>query len=721
MYFPNRFLPNRLHFFCNLIIVLLLLSTVSCKNNDAKTELLNAPRAKKIADTFREHGRERIDYYQWLSNREDTAVIHQLEAENNYVDRYLRHTAALQDTIYNELVSRIEQDYVSLPTKSNGYWYYTRYEQGKQYPLYCRKKETTTAPEEIMLNVNDLAEGHEFYSVYDREISRDNQWLAYAEDTTGGRQCRGQFYNLVTKTYSPEKLKDISGEFVWANDSRTVYYVTNDHTVRPYKVWKHVLGTDPAQDKLLYTETDSTFNVTVSASENHKYIFIISGSTNTTEARYLNADNPDAAPVLIQKRKKDLLYYPDYYEGDQFVIFNNDKAKNFKLSQTPIASTAVSSWKDIVPAQDSGLLVSFEMFRDYLVTQHTVKGLAVVTVINRKNSSAYKIDFGEQAYVAYIESATDQFDQDSIRYSYTSLTTPYSEYTFNLSTREKKLLKQQKVGGNYDASLYQTERIWAPAADGVLVPVSLVYRKDLFKKDGTNPMLLYAYGSYGYSTDADFDASVISLLDRGFVYAIAHIRGGQEMGRYWYEDGRQLKKKNTFTDFIDCAAFLEKEKYTSADRMFANGGSAGGMLMGAITNLRPDLFKGILAEVPWMDVITDMYNPDLPLTTLEYEEWGDPHDDNFYNYMISWSPYDNIKPTKFPAILATGGLNDTQVPYYSPAKWVQKIRDNNTGDAPVLFKCNMGAGHGGASGRFERQKLTALKYAFMIDQLKGNR
>lgn len=403
-----------------------------------------------------------------------------------------------------------------------------------------------------------------------------------------------------------------------------------------------------------------------------------------------------------------------------FHIFNNRNAKNFKVSAVSMQNPGVAGWADVIPHQDSGLLERYEILQDFIVTQHMVKGLSRITVINRKDKSSWPVDFPEDAYVLGMSVATDDYALDSIRYNYTSLTTPSTDFAYSLRTKEKTQLKQEKVGGGYDQALYDTKRIWAKAQDGTMVPVSVVWRKDKFKQDGSNPMLLYAYGSYGYSSEPYFDASVISLLDRGFVYGIAHVRGGQEMGRYWYEDGKMLKKKNTFTDFIDCAEFLVKEKYTSKDKLFANGGSAGGMLMGAITNMRPDLFRGILAEVPWMDVITDMYNSDLFLTTLEYDEWGDPHKKEFYDYMLSWSPYDNVKKADYPAILATGGLNDTQVAYFSPAKWVQKVRENNTGKNPVLFKCNMGAGHSGESGRFESQKLTALKWAFMEAVLDGS-
>jgi oligopeptidase B len=421
---------------------------------------------------------------------------------------------------------------------------------------------------------------------------------------------------------------------------------------------------------------------------------------------------------MIQPRQKDLLYSVDAYEGNIFHILTNRDAKNFKLVTAPIASPSLPNWKDLIPHKDSALLENVEVLRNYIVSQFRSKGLTEIHVTDRKANITHRVDFGEDAYVAYMSTATDAYDSDSIRYNYQSLTTPAADYKYDLATKQKTKLKQVKVGGGYDQSKYETKRLWAKATDGSMIPISVVYKKKSLKKDGSNPLLLYAYGSYGYSTDPEFYSPVISLLDRDFVFAIAHVRGGQEMGRQWYEDGKLMKKKNTFTDFIDCGQFLVNEKYTSPNRLFAEGGSAGGMLMGAITNMRPELFRGIIAHVPWMDVITDMYNPDLPLTTLEYDEWGDPRNKDVYDYMLSWSPYDNVTKKNYPSIFATAGLNDTQVSYFSPAKWVQKVRENNTGNNPVLFKVNMGAGHSGESGRFESQKLTAQVYAFMIDQLR---
>jgi oligopeptidase B len=674
------------------------------------------PQIKKERKVFVEHGKERTDDYFWLSNPKDSNVIRHLHAENAYVDAYMKHTEPLQKKLYDELVGRIEQRYVSLPTKRNGYWYYTRFEEGKQYPYYARKKGTTTAKEEILLNVPEMAENYKIFLVRGTAISKNNMLYAYGIDTSGDRRSTIYIKDLQTGKSFPEKISNTSGNYVWANDNKTLYYVLNDHTVRAYKVMRHTLGTDPSTDQEIFTERDSTYSVGIFKPANSPYIFINSNSTSTTESRYMDANNPNASPVLIQKRTAGIEYYPNYFEGNVFHIFTNKDAKNFKLVTAPATNASMENWKDLIPHNPKALLQNVEVLKNYYVVQTKENGLTQIKVQDRKTKKWNTVNFGQDAYVANMHMATDEYDTDSIRYSFTSLITPSTDYLYNLKTGQKKVLKQQKVNG-YNPNLYVTRRIWITAKDGTKVPVSLAYRKDKFKQDGTNPLYLYAYGSYGANSDPYFSTSAISLMDRGITYAIPHIRGGQELGREWYEGGKVLTKKNTFTDYIDAAQALVDQKYTSPDRLFANGVSAGGMLMGAVTNMRPDLFRGVIAEVPWMDVITDMFNTDLPLTTLEYEEWGDPNKKEHYDYMLSWSPYDNVNKIKYPAILATGGLNDTQVPYFSPAKWVAKVREHNIGNNPVLFKVNMGAGHGGESGRFERQKLTALKFAFVLDQL----
>ncbi len=693
-------------FFCTCSLMLQL-----------NAQTIRQPATKKGTKVFTEHGNTRTDDYYWLNNPSDSNVINHLKEENAYVAAYMKHTEALQKKLYNEIVARIPGKDESLPVKQNGYWYYTRFEEGNQYPFYSRKKGTTTASENIFLNVPALAKNHQIYLVNGWAISPDNQKLVYGIDTTGGRRSTLYFKNLSTGKLYPDVISNTSGNCEWANDNKTVYYVVNDHTVRAYKVMRHTLGTGINTDKEIYTENDSTYGVSLSKSKNDKYIFIHTTSTNTTEDRYLDPNTPGAVPVLIQPRTNDVEYTTDYYEGNVFHIYTNKDAKNFKLVSAPINNPSMENWKDVIPANDSAYLENTEVLQNYYLAQTKENGLPQITIFDRKNNKWKYVKFGEEDYVAQMYMATDDYTSDSIRYYFTSLKTPGSEYLYNLKTGAKKLLKREKVGGNYNPALYETKRLWSKSSDGTKVPVSLVYRKDKFKQDGNNPLLLYGYGSYGYSVDPYFYSAVISLLDRGISYAIAHIRGGQEMGRDWFEQGRLLHKKNTFTDFVDAAQFLVNEKYTSPGKLFANGGSAGGMLMGAITNMRPEFFRGIIAEVPWMDVITDMYNADLPLTTLEYDQWGDPNKNEYYDYLLTWSPLDNVKPAKYPAILATGGLNDTQVPFFSPAKWVAKVREDNLGNNPVLFKVNMGAGHGGESGRYERQKLTALKFAFILDQL----
>lgn len=681
-------------------------------------QTISPPVAKKVTKVFTEHGHERVDDYYWMNNRSDTIVINHLKEEKAYTEEYMKRTEALQKKIYNELIARIPGKDESLSTKRNGYWYYTRFEEGKQYPYYLRRKGTMTAAEEIFINVPELAKSYKIYYLHGRTVSKDNRILAYGTDTAGNRHHTLFFKNLSTGKLYPETISNTFPNYEFANDNKTLYYILNDYTMRGYKIMRHTLGTDQTIDKEIYTEKDSTFRIFLRRSKNNKYIFIYSvGGNNTTESYYIDADNSNAAPVIIQPRKNGIKYYVDYFEGNVFHIWTNKDAKNYKLVKVSISNPAMYNWKDVIPYNEKAYLQGWEVLKDYYVLQTTEKGLSQIKILDRKKNKWHNVNFGQEDYVAYMSMATDEYESDSIRYDFTSLTTPETTYLYNLKTGKKKVLKQQKVGGNYNADLYKTKRLWATATDGTKIPVSLVYRKDKFKKDGSNSLLLYGYGAYGVNTDPYFDASIISLLDRGISYAIAHIRGGGEMGTNWFEQGNLLHKKNSFTDFIDVAQFLVNKKYTSKEKLFANGASMGGTLMGAITNLRPDLFKGVIAEVPKMDIITEMFNPDLPLTTNEYNLLGDPNKKEHYEYMLSWSPFDNVRKAKYPAILATGGLNDTQVPYFSPAKWVAKVRENNLGTNPVLFKVEMGAGHGGESGRFERQKLTALKYAFILDQL----
>jgi oligopeptidase B len=703
-----------------LAIIIMLLGFLACRQETdtvRNASTADYPTAQKAVHTFEEHGTTRTDPYFWLNDKTDPEVIALLEAENAFTEKSLEHTEELQKELYEELVARIPQQDQSLPIKKNGYWYYTRYDAGNEYPYYCRRKGSMEAAEEIILNVNEMAEGYQIYRLFDYFVSPDNQQLAFLVDTSGDRRNSLFFKDLSTGELLPDQVSNCSDSGAWSADGKYFFYSLNDETVRSYRVMRHRMSDQPDRDQEIYAEPDSTYSVGINTSWDKRFILISSNSTTTTETWFIPADQPLAQPKVVVARQAGLEYYVESFPGNEFYILNNHQAKNFKISTAPINDPGLAAWKDLVPHQPGTLINDFTVREKFLVVEERTNALDRIRVIRRNSGEEYYIDFGEEVYTASMTDPSDEFDSDSIRYEYTSLTTPESTIGYSLSSKHKELLKQERVGGGYDATLYETKRLWAPASDGTKVPMSIVYRKDNFQQDGSNPCLLYAYGSYGAGSMPYFRPDVISLLDRGFVFALAHIRGGQEMGREWYEDGKLLNKKNTFTDFVDGAQYLVDEKYTNAEGLFAMGRSAGGMLMGAVVNMRPDLFKGIIAGVPWMDVITDMMNPDLPLTTLEYDEWGDPNKKEYYDYMLSWSPYDNVQAADFPAILATGGLNDTQVPYFSPAKWVQKIRENNTGSEPILLQVNMGAGHGGESGRFARQKETAMIYAFMIDQV----
>jgi oligopeptidase B len=692
----------------------------ACKNDKpAKIANLTPPIAAKVVKNFEEYDKNRLDNYFWLSDSKDSNVLRHLKAENEYVEKSLKHTEGLQGKLFAEMSSRVEQKEESVPYKNNDYWYYTRYEEGKEYPFICRKKGSWNAPEEVMFDVPKMSNGYKIFRLFEYAVSPNNKMVAYLVDTSGDRRNTLYIKDLQSGRLLEEKMIDVAnGGIVWSNDGTHIYYLLNDQTVRAHKVMIHKIDSATNIDKLVFEEKDNTFGMGLSKTKSKKFIMLQSYSTTTSETRYLSANNNDLSPQILQPRQRDLIYYPDHFDTDDFYIINNSNgAKNFKISTTPLSKTSVQHWKDLISHSDSALLTNFTVLKDYIITESKIKGLSKIRVYNRAAQYEHEVNFGEESYVANMTLGDeDNFAADSIRFNYESLTTPSSTYNYSIKNKAKTIIKQEKVAG-FNVSLYETKRIWVKARDGAEVPVSIVYSKKSFKRDGSNPLLLYAYGSYGNSTEPYFEQSIVSLLDRGFVYAIAHIRGGQELGRKWYEDGKLLKKKNTYNDFVDCADYLVREKYTNNDKLFANGGSAGGMLMGAVINQNPGMWRGIIAEVPWMDVITDMFNDKLPLTTLEYDEWGNPNNKEYYDYMLSWSPYDNVKEANYPAILTTGGLNDTQVPYYSPAKWVQRVRANNKGKNPVYFKCNMDAGHGGQSGRFERFKLTALKYAFMLDCL----
>ncbi|GHA76565.1 S9 family peptidase [Pontibacter akesuensis] len=683
----------------------------------ATTQLPQPPVAKKVPKELTTHGDTRIDNYYWMNQREDPEVISYLSAENTYTDKMLAHTKDLQQQLFDEIVGRIKQNDASVPFKDDGYWYYTRYEEGKEYPIYARKKGTMEAAEEIMLNANERAEGQSYYSAAGINVSPNNQLLAFGEDTVSRRKYTLRFKNLQTGKLLPDEIPNTTGSAVWANDNKTVYYTMKDPALRSFKIFKHTLGTPTSQDKEVYHEADETFNTFVYKTKSEDYIIIGSGSTLSNEYRYLDANKPNGEFKVIQPRERGLEYSVDHFGNNFYIVTNKDGAKNFKLVQTPVSKPGKANWKEVIPHREDVLLEGIEIFKDYLTLQERKNGLTQIRVKSWKDSKTdYYIDFGEEAYTAYIGNNPD-FDSNKLRYGYTSLTTPYSTYDYNMKTKEQELLKRDEVVGDFDPANYEAKRVYATADDGTKIPVSLVYRKGTVL-NGQNPTLLYAYGSYGSSTNPGFSSVRLSLLDRGFVYAIAHIRGGQEMGRQWYEDGKLLKKKNTFTDFIDAAEYLIEQNYTNPDKLFAQGGSAGGLLMGAVVNMRPDLFEGVLAAVPFVDVVTTMLDTSIPLTTGEFDEWGNPAEKQYYDYMLSYSPYDQVEAKEYPNMLVTTGLHDSQVQYWEPAKWVAKLRDMKTDDNMLLLHTNMEAGHGGASGRFQRYKETALQYAFLLNLLE---
>ncbi|MGB6340668.1 MAG: S9 family peptidase, partial [Candidatus Aminicenantaceae bacterium] len=582
-----------------------------------------------------------IDNYYWLNERDNPEVVAYLEAENAYKDTMLAHTKDFQDKLYNEIVGRIKQTDMSVPYKDQGYFHYTRYEEAYEYPIYCRKKGSLDAEEHIILDVNEMAKGHDFFNVAGYSTSSDNNLIAYGVDAISRRLYTLYFMDLTTGKVLEDKILNTSGRAAWANDNKTVFYALKDtSTLRPYKIMKHVLGTDVSEDKVIYTEEDETFNIFVFKTKSKKFLMIASVQTLSTEFKYLDADRPDGDFQIIQPRERDLEYRVDHFQ-DKFYILTNWDAKNFRLMETPVDKTSKENWTEVIPHREDVLLQELEIFKNHLVLGERKNGLTQIHIIKWSDMSEHYLDFGEEAYVVYMSMNPD-FDTDLLRYNYTSLTTPRSVFDYDMVSGEKKLLKQQEVVGDFDPGNYVTERHFATARDGTKVPISLVYRKGL-EKDGDNPLLLYGYGSYGASMDPVFSSDRLSLLDRGFVFAIPHIRGGSEMGRYWYEEGKLLKKKNTFYDFIDCGEYLVEQKFTSPDKMFAMGGSAGGLLMGAVVNIRPDLWKGVIADVPYVDVITTMLDTSIPLTTGEFDEWGNPQNKEYYDYMLSYSPYDQVE------------------------------------------------------------------------------
>lgn len=703
---------NKLLLINGIAIIFLLFA---CTNNQTKKELPMPPKAEKIKHELTAHGHRRIDNYYWLNERENPKVIDYLNAENAYTKAVMEHTESFQKELFDEIVARIKKDDSSVPYKKNGYFYYTRYEKEGEYPIYCRKKDNMQAVEEILLNVNEMAKEYKYYQVGDLSVSEDNKILAFSVDTVSRRIYTIYFKNLETGELLKDKISVTAGNSTWANDNKTVYYSTKDsETLRVDKIFRHTIGSEQTQDKLIFEEKDETFGTYVYKTKSKKYLVIGSYSTLSTEYQIADANDNNPEFKVFQKRERDL-EYDIYHFENKFYVKTNLDAKNFRLMETSENKTTKENWKEIIPNRNDVLLEGVDIFKNYLVLSERKNGLTELRIINQSDKSEYYLNFGEETYTAWTSTNID-FDTEILRYGYTSMTTPNSTFDFNMKSQEKTLLKMQEVLGDFNHENYEAKRLYATATDGTKVPISLVYKKGL-KLNGKNPLLLYAYGSYGYSMDPYFSSVRLSLLDRGFVFAIAHIRGGQEMGRYWYEDGKLLKKKNTFTDFIDCSEFLISEKYTNKDNLFAMGGSAGGLLMGAIANMRPDLYKGIVAQVPFVDVMTTMLDESIPLTTGEYDEWGNPNEKEYYDYMLSYSPYDQVKAQNYTNMLVTTGLHDSQVQYFEPAKWVAKLRDMKTDNNLLLLSINMETGHGGASGRFDQYKETALEYAFIFDLL----
>ncbi|SNR56353.1 oligopeptidase B [Flavobacterium sp. ov086] len=674
-----------------------------------------APKAKEIPKTLKKHKEARIDNYFWLNDRENPEVIEYLNQENAYYQDMTTHTKTLQENLYEEMKGRIKEDDSSVPYFYNGYFYITRFETGKDYPIFARKKGSLSAEEEILFNCNELAVGHAYFKLGGLSISPDNKFASFGVDIVGRRIYTIQFKNLETGEILSDKIENATGGSVWANDNKTVFYTKQDEvTLRADKIFRHKLNTDSTTDVLVFNETDDTFNVSVSKEKSRKYIVISSGSTLTTEYRILNSDSPEGEFEVFQKRVRGLEYSISHFEDSFYVLTNKDEATNFKLMKTPENKTAKKNWVDLIPHREDVLLEDIEIFKNYLVVEERSNGLNHIRIMPWNGEPDYYLPFGSETYNAFTTTNID-FDTDILRYSYQSLATPSSVIDFNMTTKSKEILKEQQVlGGKFDKENYIEERVWATARDGVKVPISMIYRKGL-NKDGKNPLLLYAYGSYGITMDTYFSSTRLSLLDRGFVYAIAHIRGGEDLGRQWYEDGKLLKKKNTFTDFIDCSKFVINEKYTSSKHLYAEGGSAGGLLMGVIINEAPELYNGVIAQVPFVDVITTMLDDSIPLTTGEYDEWGNPNNKKYYDYMLSYSPYDNVKAQNYPNMYVSTGLHDSQVQYWEPAKWVAKLRNLKTNNNLLFLDTNMDAGHGGASGRFEALKDLAKEFSFLLD------
>ena len=677
------------------------------------------PNASIIPHSLEKHGHIRTDNYYWLNNRENPDVIEYLNQENEYYQQSTAHTKDFQKDLFEEMKARIKEDDESVPYFYNGYYYITRFEKGKDYPIHSRKKGSLEAKEEILFDCNELAQGHAYFNLSGLSISEDNIWASFGVDTVSRRQYTIQIKNLATGEILPVKLENTTGGATWASDNKTLFYSRKDEvTLRADKIYKHKLGTFATEDALVYFEKDDTFDVSVYKSKSKKYIIINSSSTLTTEYQTVLSETPDAKFKIFQKRTRGLEYSMSHFGNHFYIVTNKDKATNFKLMKTPENATSKENWVDVIAHREDVLLEDIDIFKDYLVVSERADGLNKIRIIPWGGEGEYYLPFESETYMAYTTTNLD-FDTPILRYGYQSLATPPSVIDFDMQTKQKTILKEQEVlsrdfDSKFDKNNYQEERIWATAKDGTKVPISMVYRKGM-KKEGATPTLLYGYGSYGVTMDCHFSSVRLSLLDRGFIFAIAHIRGGEDLGRPWYESGKLLKKKNTFTDFIDCSKFLISEKYTSPSHLYAEGGSAGGLLMGAIVNISPELYHGVIAQVPFVDVVTTMLDETIPLTTGEYDEWGNPNVKKYYDYMLSYSPYDNVTTQNYPNMYIATGLHDSQVQYWEPAKWVAKLRVLKTDNNQLYLDTNMDAGHGGASGRYEAIKEIAKEYSFLLD------
>tara|TARA_A100001011_G_scaffold64339_1_gene64941 strand:- start:5241 stop:7379 length:2139 start_codon:yes stop_codon:yes gene_type:complete len=690
---------------------------LACNSNPQKMskENLSPPIADKISYQHKIHDHIRVDNYYWMNQRDNPEVVDYLERENDYYQKMTAHTLSFQDQLYNEMRGRIKEDDNSVPYFLNGYWYITRYELNKDYPIYTRKKGALTAEEEILFDCNKMAKGHDYFRLVGISVSPDNTKVAFGVDTVSRRQYTIQVKDLLSEEILKTKIDNTTGGSVWAADNKSLFYNKKDpQTLRSEAVYKHDVSLPKQKDQLVFEEEDETFSVYVSKSKSQEYLFISSFSTLTSEHRFVKSNSPNDEFKIFQNRITGMEYSLDHF-GDHFYIHTNyDGAKNFKVMQTNVDKTSIEHWQDLLPHREDTLIEDFDLFENYWLVNERENGLSKVRVIHWDGSSDYYLPMNDETYTLYI-SYNPEFKSDTFRYVYNSMTTPASVIEFNTINKETTVLKTQQVlGGKFDKDNYISKRLWAEARDGKKIPISIVYHKDT-ELSADTPILQYAYGSYGSTIDPSFSSTRLSLLDRGFAFAITHIRGGEYLGRQWYEEGKLLKKKNTFQDFVDCSNFLIEKKYTSANHLYAYGGSAGGLLMGAVINMAPELYNGVIAAVPFVDVVTTMLDETIPLTTSEFDEWGNPKEKVYYDYMLSYSPYDQIKPMNYPNLLVTSGFHDSQVQYFEPTKWVAKIRSMKTDKNLLFLDTNMMAGHSGASGRFDGLKELAKKFAFIID------